>query len=531
MDGVPMISQCPILPYTNFRYEIMPESTGTHFYHAHSVQQQGDGLYGLLIVRGPSDEPATERVFLISASCPAVLSELLPSVGTTAMNVSRQSDLVPNALVLNGQKNGVRIAVETGKTFLLRIVNAIAFNCPVIFYIAQHDFDVVATDGKSTEATPTTRTDRIIIFPGERFDLRIEGNGTSGHRYAVALRGLENCRGLVHEASLDYRSMENEHETTDEAVVEAHLPLSFLRAVNPLNGIEKQRAHMFDATLGLGSLDLKCKKHRDSTSSSASAARLDEEERSPSRLIKTIYVPFDVHRYDDIVDGMTDYSFNIYDPSYYPSFLSGADTGVSFGRIAQVNEMSFEYPSSPILSGAGPQEPLCSVEECEENLCAENKPKLFRGCTQILGLEAFETFHIVLIDKGFGDNVSHTFHAHGYDAEIVGHARFNEPVTRQRVVRVHEKSESPLFCEGKAVLKDTFVVPNKGYLVLRIHTNNTGYWLWEARSTGLYGINDGHPPMQFILSVGSRENVPTLPMGFPTCGDYKSPASIFHDAE
>lgn len=36
MDGVSMISQCPIMPYTSFRYEMVPESTGTHFYHAHS---------------------------------------------------------------------------------------------------------------------------------------------------------------------------------------------------------------------------------------------------------------------------------------------------------------------------------------------------------------------------------------------------------------------------------------------------------------------------------------------------------------
>ena len=36
MDGVSLISQCPILPYTSFRYEVKPEREGTYFYHAHS---------------------------------------------------------------------------------------------------------------------------------------------------------------------------------------------------------------------------------------------------------------------------------------------------------------------------------------------------------------------------------------------------------------------------------------------------------------------------------------------------------------
>lgn len=36
MDGVPMITQCPILPFSGFRYKIHPDSAGTYFYHAHS---------------------------------------------------------------------------------------------------------------------------------------------------------------------------------------------------------------------------------------------------------------------------------------------------------------------------------------------------------------------------------------------------------------------------------------------------------------------------------------------------------------
>lgn len=36
MDGVPMITQCPILPFSTYRYKVYPENAGTYFYHAHS---------------------------------------------------------------------------------------------------------------------------------------------------------------------------------------------------------------------------------------------------------------------------------------------------------------------------------------------------------------------------------------------------------------------------------------------------------------------------------------------------------------
>lgn len=40
MDGVSMITQCPILPFSGFRYKVHPESAGTYFYHAHSGEFQ-----------------------------------------------------------------------------------------------------------------------------------------------------------------------------------------------------------------------------------------------------------------------------------------------------------------------------------------------------------------------------------------------------------------------------------------------------------------------------------------------------------
>lgn len=35
MDGVPYVSQCPILPGSTFRYDYIATEAGTHFWHSH----------------------------------------------------------------------------------------------------------------------------------------------------------------------------------------------------------------------------------------------------------------------------------------------------------------------------------------------------------------------------------------------------------------------------------------------------------------------------------------------------------------
>ncbi|EDO32219.1 predicted protein, partial [Nematostella vectensis] len=50
MDGVPYLSQCPILPRQSFQYRFVAEPAGTHWYHSHMDTKKADGLYGAFIV-------------------------------------------------------------------------------------------------------------------------------------------------------------------------------------------------------------------------------------------------------------------------------------------------------------------------------------------------------------------------------------------------------------------------------------------------------------------------------------------------
>ncbi|CAK9800153.1 LAC14 [Anthophora quadrimaculata] len=186
--------------------------------------------------------------------------------------------------------------------------------------------------------------------------------------------------------------------------------------------------------------------------------------------------------------------------------------------------MSFKYPTSPLLSQPEntPEESVCSLEK-RSRQCTDTP--LFCECIQIVEVPPMKNVDIVLIDEGFGGNDSHTFHIHGYNASILGRSSFAQPITKAEVVyldrnkQLHRNFVNP-------PRKDSFVVPNKGYVILRLFTDNLGYWLWEARSTGISaGMSD--PVMQFLLKVGDRESFLPVPLDFPTCGNNKHPDMVF----
>lgn len=104
MDGVPHVSQCPIPPGHNFRYNFRAENAGTHFWHSHLGMQRGDGVYGALIVRNP-EEPH-ENLYDFDMSEHILISidwTHLPATSVfTAHHHGRGSNKPPNILI-NGR--------------------------------------------------------------------------------------------------------------------------------------------------------------------------------------------------------------------------------------------------------------------------------------------------------------------------------------------------------------------------------------------------------------------------------------------
>ena len=64
MDGVPYLTQCPILPRQYFTYIFRAEPSGTHWYHSHHMSQRLDGLYGMIVVHPRSAVLPAYSVFV-----------------------------------------------------------------------------------------------------------------------------------------------------------------------------------------------------------------------------------------------------------------------------------------------------------------------------------------------------------------------------------------------------------------------------------------------------------------------------------
>lgn len=69
-------------------------------------------------------------------------------------------------------------------------------------------------------------------------------------------------------------------------------------------------------------------------------------------------------------------------------------------RVAQINGMTFKYPTSPILSQPEitPDDMICSIDERSE-FCIANTPR-FCECLQILEVPVNKTIELVIIDEG-----------------------------------------------------------------------------------------------------------------------------------
>ena len=55
MDGTPGVSQCPIAPGKSFTYKFRADIHGTTWYHSHYSAQYSGGLYGPMVIHGPSN--------------------------------------------------------------------------------------------------------------------------------------------------------------------------------------------------------------------------------------------------------------------------------------------------------------------------------------------------------------------------------------------------------------------------------------------------------------------------------------------
>ncbi|MGE0394115.1 MAG: multicopper oxidase family protein, partial [Vicinamibacterales bacterium] len=181
MDGVPGISQPPVLKGEHFTYSFTVPDAGLFWYHPHvsSAEQVGFGLAGPLLV----EDPAEKARLGFSEELVIVLSDIgvdeqgklddPNSGGTTGMAFGREG----NVVLINGKVGTGALTVRSGAPQRWRIVNVAKSRFFAIDLDGQ-PFTKIGSDGGLT-AAPTTETN-IVVGCGERLDLIVSPKGAPG---------------------------------------------------------------------------------------------------------------------------------------------------------------------------------------------------------------------------------------------------------------------------------------------------------------------------------------------------------------
>lgn len=142
MDGVPMVTQCPINHGNSFRYAFTAAQSGSHIYQAASGLHRSNGVIGKLTVRDPLDAHANAYDFDL-AEHQILLTDWDNAMAENKEPGIRSTPTQPDSILINGfgnyanvhtnQKTYAPIAVfyvERGKKHRFRMANAGSYDCP-----------------------------------------------------------------------------------------------------------------------------------------------------------------------------------------------------------------------------------------------------------------------------------------------------------------------------------------------------------------------------------------------------------------
>ncbi|XP_015430718.1 PREDICTED: laccase-like [Dufourea novaeangliae] len=499
MDGVPYVSQCPILPGSSFRYDYVATEAGTHFWHSHLGFQRGDGVFGPLIVRTAPKQNWHNSLYDVDEHVVSI-ADWTHELGIDKFLSHHHAggDNKPPNVLINGvgrfssDRGGSNVsAVMPVATFVVkqdmryrfRLINAEFLNCPVELSIDNHTIHVISSDGRDIEPVEAKT---LVSYAGERFDFVVAANQGIDN-YWIRIRGLMDCDERFTKA---FQTGILRYEGAIDADPEGDV--TYERESDPLEKVYKLRFSLNALNEGT------------ETNNSISVPLLramDENDKSNSiEPDYQFYVSYDFYKKDN--------------PHFHPSNYYGFNQVKEAMRVLtpQLNHISMKLPPVPLLSQRDTvdQTKFCNestVQGCEQDYCA---------CTHVLRVKLGSVVELVLVDEGFAYDANHPFHIHGYQFRVIAMERVGRNVTVESVKKLDKDGKIRRNLDH-APLKDTVTVPDGGYTIVRFHANNPGYWLFHCHIEFHAEVG-----MSLIFKVGEHEDMPPVPRDFPSCGDWRS---------
>ncbi|XP_065081288.1 uncharacterized protein LOC135703864 [Ochlerotatus camptorhynchus] len=500
MDGVPMVTQCPIAPSTNFRYMFKAEEPGTQWYHSHSGLHMVNGHLGVAVVRNPHDinielydHDLSEHVILISDWALDSANRWFPGLQSSQMKVDsilingrgRYSNETTGAIVDYAPLTVFR--VQSGKRYRFRLVSGGSQYCPFQLQIEKHQTLVISTDGGPVK--PHT-VDTLISISGERYDFVLNADQPPGN-YWIRVRGIAFCNQMRVEG-LAILSYADPVVPTEKLMFPDHDPPNYDSPYPMGHTLNHQMAACY--TPGD---DFTC------------AADLETHEDL---------------RDDDLIDAEPDIrlllGFKMINANnsllFSPPYHRFVTVREDFNTVATANNISFISPSFPLLV-----QPELIINE-DKQFC--NNSHLPPGCdryhlcfcthrikVKLNAIVEWTLYDTALVEQDF----YHPFHIHGHRFIITDMGKLPERAKSSRLKYLQERQFTRRPNGHNPPYKDTISIPNEGFVRTRFRTNNPGFWFVHCHFEWHLGTGMG-----LVLQVGEMDQMLKAPSDFPRCGDY-----------
>ncbi len=212
-DGVPNLTQMPIMPHTTHLYKFPIIQSGTHWYHSHTGLQEQIGMYGMFIMNKRKEWDIPTIPVLLSEWADMKPEELHRSLhaatdwfaiqkGSTQsyteairtgnfktkvtnewkrMNAMDLTDVYYDNFLINGKNQNEQPQFKAGDKVRLRIANGGASDYFWLTY-AGGKITVVATDGNDVEPV---KVDRLIVAVSETYDVVVTIPDNKSYEFLV----------------------------------------------------------------------------------------------------------------------------------------------------------------------------------------------------------------------------------------------------------------------------------------------------------------------------------------------------------
>ncbi|XP_067949475.1 uncharacterized protein [Watersipora subatra] len=473
MDGVAGLTQGFISPWTNFTYDFEANHAGTHYYHAHVGMQRADGIAGPLIVL------PRKKIYNDQHDLPEHVLLLQDwynrsGLGQGMLHLFAKDSNSPDAFLINGRAvlNGTRskvytvLSVTRGDTYKIRLISNAVFNCPMQIYVDQHKIKATASDGAEIEPI---EADTVVIAGGERWDILLSADEVEND-YWILFEGRGDCQNKRTYAILHYASDTrpvNPGAMPDPSSIK--IPEQAI-TVNPFNeGMISEVSYL------------------------KTLATLRSDDDSPDWLknetlkIKKNYLLLSLNKLNNSL-------YNV--PQLYPCLPSKPAGSDGCTVLAQIDHINGKLPAAPYLSNYGeiPEEDFCDVGSMVDKGC----DKVFCQCIHRLKVDHGDVVELILIDRGKYWNITnHPMHIHGQYMHVLGVGQMPSMQTSKQQVIALDSAGKISRNFVRPIKKDTIMIPNGGYAVVRFQANNLGPWLFHCH-------NDLHVEqgMFMVIEVG-----------------------------